>query len=212
MFSFLSPDSKFMQAVSRFADIVVLNLLFLLTSLPIFTVGAAGAAMYTLTFRMLRGREEPIVKSYFRAFRANFRQGTALWLLFLLAAVPALVYLDRCHSAEGLMHYLYLPFLSIFLLAVFLAVWAIPWSSQFHNSTRQVLSNALLLSIRNLPRTLALTAIQLFPLGLFLFGYEFFLKISFLWPSLYFAAAAYMSSAILWKCFQPYYPEEPPQR
>ena len=208
MFSFLSPDSKFMQAVSRFADIAVLNLLFLLTSLPVFTVGAANAAMYTLTFRMVRGREEPLVKSYFRAFRANFRQGTTLWLLFLLAAVPALVYLDRFYQAEGMLHYLFLPFFSVFLLAVFLAVWAFPWVSQFHNSTAEILSNALLLAIQNLPRTLALAAIHLFPLGLFLFSYDFFLKISFLWVALYFAAAAYLSTAILWKVFKPYYPEE----
>lgn len=208
MFSFLSPDSRFMQAVSRFADMVVLNLLFLLTSLPVFTIGAANTAMYTLTFRMLRGREEPIVKSYFRAFRANFRQSTVLWLLFLVAAVPGAVYFDRAYTAEGMLHWLSLPFLSILLLSVFLGVWAFPWASQFSNSTPEILSNALLLSVRNLPRTAALAALQLFPLGLFLFAYDFFLKISFLWLALYFSAAAYLSTAVLWKVFRPYYPEE----
>jgi uncharacterized membrane protein YesL len=208
MFSFLSPDSRFMHVVSRFADLVVLNLLFLLTSLPVFTLGAAGTALYSLTFRMLRGREEPIAKSYFRAFRENFRQSTALWLLFLLAAVPAAVYFDRCFQAGGMLHYLFLPCLSICLLAVFLAVWAFPWASQFRNSTSEILSNALLLSVRNLHRTAALAALWLFPLGLFLFGYDFFLKISFLWLALYFAAAAYLSTAVLSKVFKPYYPEE----
>lgn len=208
MFSFLSPDSRFMQAVSRFADMVVLNLLFLLTSLPVFTVGAASAAMYTVTFRMLRGREAPVVKSYFRAFRDNFRQGTGLWLLFLFAAIPALVYFDRFYTADGAAHYLFLPFLSVFLLAVFLASWAFPWISQFRNSAPEVLSNALLLCIQNLPRTAALAAMHLFPGLLFLFGYDFFLKISFLWIALYFAADAYLSTAILWKSFKPYYPEE----
>ena len=72
MFSFLSADSKFMITLSRFTDLIILNLLFLVTSIPIFTIGAGCAALYTLSFRMLRNREGSIVKDYFRAFGENF--------------------------------------------------------------------------------------------------------------------------------------------
>jgi len=208
MFSFLSPDSKFMQVVSRFSDLVILNILFLLTSLPVFTIGASSAAVYTLTFRMLRGREEPIVKSYFRAFRENFKQGAVLWLIILFAAVPALVYLDHFYTMEGGPNYLFVPFLTVFLVAVFAACYAFPWVSQFQNRTGEVLRNALLLSFANLPRTIAAAVINLLPLGLLLFRYELFLKVSFLWVALYFSAAAYINTAIFWKVFKPFYPEE----
>ena len=69
MFSFLSPDSKFMQAVSRITDLVLLNVLFLLTCLPVFTVGAAVSSLYCVCFQLLRNREGGIFKSYLRAFR-----------------------------------------------------------------------------------------------------------------------------------------------
>ena len=208
MFSFFSPDSRFMQGVSRFADLVILNVLILLTSLPLFTVGASVSAAYTLTFRMLRSKEEPVVKSYFRAFRENFRQGTALWLILLVAAVPALIYFDRFFTMEGSFHYLFVPFLTVFVLAVCAGSFAFPLTSQFQNSLAGTLRNALLLTLANLPRALAAAVINLLPLGLYLFQYELFLKVSFLWFALYFSAAAYMNAAILWKVFKPFYPAE----
>lgn len=208
MFSFLSPDSKFMQAVSRFSELVVLNFLFLLTSLPLFTIGAARAAAYTVTLRMIRGREEPVARSYFRAFWENFRQGTAAWLLTLFAGGPALYYFDRFYTMEGPARYLFVVFLTIFLLTAFTAGFLFPLISQFRNTLGNTIRNALLLSLGNLPRTLAVTVIDLLPFGLLLFQYELFLKVSFLWLALYFAAGAYMNSAILWKVFQPFYPKE----
>ena len=197
-----------MQGVSRFADLVILNVLILLTSLPLFTVGASVSAAYTLTFRMLRSKEEPVVKSYFRAFRENFRQGTALWLILLVAAVPALIYFDRFFTMEGSFHYLFVPFLTVFVLAVCAGSFAFPLTSQFQNSLAGTLRNALLLTLANLPQALAAAVINLLPLGLYLFQYELFLKVSFLWFALYFSAAAYMNAAILWKVFKPFYPEE----
>lgn len=33
-----TPNSRFMRYLNRFADLMILNLLFLLTSIPIFTI------------------------------------------------------------------------------------------------------------------------------------------------------------------------------
>ena len=52
-----SIDSKFMQVLSRIYDIAVLNMLYLLTCLPIFTIGAATSALYAVCFRMGTDRE-----------------------------------------------------------------------------------------------------------------------------------------------------------
>ena len=76
--SFFSLDSKFMQALSRIADLILLNLVFLVTCIPIFTIGAASAALYSVAFRLGTEREEGVFRCYFRAFRNNFKQGTIL--------------------------------------------------------------------------------------------------------------------------------------
>lgn len=208
MFSFLSPDSKFMVVVSRFADLILLNLLFLITCLPVFTVGAGTAALYTLSFRMLRNREGGIVKAYFRAFRENFLQGTALWLLFLFFFLPGLLYFDTFYHMEGMLRYVFALCLLIVVLAVFLMAYAFPWISQFRNRTGDVLRNSLILSLTHLPRTVCVCAVNGLPWILLAVNPDFFLKISFLLFALYFSAAAYINTALLWKVFKPYYPEE----
>lgn len=207
MFSFLSPDSKFTLFLSRFADLVILNILFLLTCLPLFTIGAATAALYTLCFRMVRNREGGIVKAYLRAFRDNFKQGTILWLLMLFVCLPAVYYLSIFLAMEGALRYLFVVFFAVLILAAYVSSYAFPWISQFQNDTPTVLRNALILSAGNFPRTLCVCAINLLPLGMFVITPLFFMQISFLWVALYFSAAAYINSSILWKVFKPYYPE-----
>lgn len=208
MFSFLSPDSKFMQVVSRFTDLVVLNLLFLITCLPVFTIGAANAALCSQCFGILRSREGSIARGYFRAFRENFKQGTTLWLLMLFVCLPGLVYFDTFFTMEGPLRYLFVVFFTVVVLALFVGSYAFPWISQFANDTPTVLRNALILSLGNLPRTIAVCAMNLLPWALLLLKPELFVQVSFLWFALYFAAAAYLNTAILWKVFKPYYPPE----
>ena len=41
----LDSDSWFMQLISRFSSLAVLNLLFLCTCIPVFTIGAALTAL-----------------------------------------------------------------------------------------------------------------------------------------------------------------------
>ena len=65
---FFSPDSKIMQFFSRLTDLILLNVVFLLTCIPVFTIGAANAALYRVCFRMDTDKEEPLFRSYFRSF------------------------------------------------------------------------------------------------------------------------------------------------
>ena len=81
-----------MSGLSAAADLLVLNLLAILCSLPIFTIGAAVTALDDVCFRMIRQEGSSIVRGYFHAFRANFKKGTLLGLLFLAAV--ALLYFD----------------------------------------------------------------------------------------------------------------------
>lgn len=211
MFSFLSPDSKFMQVVGRITDLILLNIIFLLTCLPVFTIGAAWASLYSVCFRIFRNREGGMLKHYFRAFRDNFKQGTALWLLELFIIVPGAIYFDTFWGMEQPARYLFVLFFTILVLAEFTFSWAFPWSSQFRNDWITVLRSSLLLSLSHLPRSVFLVLIRLLPLGMFLVLPEMFLRVSFLWFALYFSAAAYISAAILWKVCKPYYPQEQPE-
>ena len=204
MFSMFSPDSKFMQIISRVTDLILLNIVYLLTCLPVVTIGASTSAMYTLCFRMMREEESGMIRPYFRAFRENFKQATAVWGVVLLITVPALLYFDRVFQAGGILRFLSLPFLLIAILGILISAYAFPWISQFRNTFPEVLKNALILSISHLPRSFCILVINLLPVILWAVNYDLFEKISFLWLALYFAAAAYMNTGLLWHIFKPY--------
>jgi len=199
-----SPDSKFMEIISRITDLILMNLLFLITCLPIFTIGAATTALYTLCFRLMREEYSGIFKSYFKAFKDNFKQATIIGLLLLVAVTPALYYFSLLFQMEGILRYSAFVFVIIAALGTMTASYVFPWISQFENSTAQALKNALILSISHLPRTLAVLVINLMPVIVLFINANLFLQVSFLWVALYFAAAAYMNTGLLWHVFKPY--------
>ena len=199
-----SPDSKFMEIFGRITDLILLNILFLITCLPLFTIGAAATALYTMCFRLMREEYSGIVKSYFKAFKDNFKQGTVLWLLLLLVVCPGLYYFYVLFSLDSLLRYLSFLFVILGLLCAMTGSYVFPWISQFENTTVQALKNALILSLSRLPRTAAVLAINLMPAIVWFVNPELFIQVSFLWVALYFAAAAYMNTGILWHVFKPY--------
>lgn len=197
-------DSWFVQLISRFASLVVLNFLVLFTSIPIFTIGPSLTALYDVVFRMDTSRESPTVSTYFRAFRRNFRQSTPVWLLFLVliaASCGNAVIFSNMGSLLGKA----LSVLSVVILVNCMLVlgYAFPLISQFDNTFSNTLKNSLLLSGANLPYTLIITVINCFPWVLMLMNLYAFIQLSFLWLALYFAAAAYFNSRVLLKVFKP---------
>ena len=203
-----APDSRFMRYLNRFADLMILNLLFLLTSIPIFTIGASLTALYSVCFRLGTDREDSTFRDYFAAFKENFRQATLLFLLLLLWLMgtggAAVIF---CFMA-GWMHYLFVPFAVLFIVVVLVASYVFPLLSRFENRTATTLKNAALLSLGYLPRSIIIGAINLFPFVLLAVDLLTFLKAGFAWLIIWFSAAAYCNCLLLKRVFAPYLEEE----
>lgn len=203
-----APNSRLMRYLNRLADLMILNLLFLLTSIPIFTIGASLTALYSVCFRLGTDREGSTFRDYFAAFKENFRQATSLFLLLLLwlmgtggAAVIS------CFMA-GWMHCLFVPFAVLFIVVVLVASYVFPLLSRFENRTATTLKNAALLSLGYLPRSIIIGAINLFPFVLLAVDLLTFLKAGFAWLIIWFSAAAYCNCLLLKRVFAPYLEEE----
>lgn len=198
-------DSPVMLFISRLCDIVILNIVFLLTCIPIFTIGAANTALYDVVFRMDTDREGKLLATYFRSFKENFRQSTALWLILLLFGIATYVNMTRFsflgESSYLLGYGLFLLSMLVLILEVFIFSYSFPLLSRFRNSTGQTAGNAILLAIGNLPRTLVVCVINCFPWVLLLVNFYAFIRLGFIWVILYFAAAAYFNSRVLKKIF-----------
>lgn len=204
MEALFSPDSKFMKIMSRIGDLLLLNVYFLATCVPVFTIGAASTALYSVCFRFDTNREEGVTKSYFRAFRENFRQSTILWLILLLCGTTACVNTYLFYRMPSVLHYAFLLFAILFVLVLLICGYTFPLLSQFDNNNRSTLKNALILSLGFLPRSILIAALNVFPAVLMLLNFYVFLQAGFLWVALYFSTAAYANTFLLKKVFAPY--------
>ena len=152
MKNIFSPDSFLMRALTLFYDIMCLNALFLICSIPIFTAGASATALYSLIFKRIRGEEFKIGKTFFAEFKANFKQATLFWVPYILiiAFLIADVYISH-NFLEKPFSYLQYPASIMIFVIVFTTILVFPQMALFKSKTKQIIKNSILLSIVNFP-------------------------------------------------------------
>ena len=199
-------DSKFYEVVSKIADLVVLNLLFVLFSLPIITMGASTTALYGVTKKMAENREGYIFRNFFQLFKENFRQSTVMWIILLVAAMIPTVDLYIIKSLEktvittalkGLMLATALTVLLVFLYAMAL-------QSTFENTIKNTLKNAFLMGIGYFPWTLLILLITLLPIILIVLLGKTAGSVVYVMLFVGFAVLAYLNSYIFNHIFKKY--------
>lgn len=152
MKNIFASDSLPMRALSLFTDWMYLNFLFIICSLPIFTIGASTTALYAVWFKKLRGEDVKIAKTYFAEFKSNFKQATTFWVPFLLicAFLTADIYIAHNILDESFRFLQYPVSITLFLI-VFATILVFPQMAMFNSPTKQIIKNSALLSITNFP-------------------------------------------------------------
>lgn len=87
MNSLLNPDNPVMQFITKIVYSVYLNILWFICCIPVVTAGAATTALYYVTLKMAKNEEGGITKSFFKAFKENFKQSTIVWLILLALGI-----------------------------------------------------------------------------------------------------------------------------
>jgi len=147
----LNPDNKFTGFLQKIMYLGWLNILWILTSLPIITIGASTTALYYTVLRMSRDEEGYIAKDYFRSFKQNFKQATRLWaimlaILFMLTA--NFFYFSSLNSSiSRIFSFL---FLGLFFIFAMIGGYIFPLLAQFHMIDKNLIWTALILSLKNL--------------------------------------------------------------
>lgn len=81
MNNLFSVDNPINRGLTKIGELIILSILWFVTSLPILTIGTSTAALYYAVVKSLRrGRGYPI-KEYFKAWKQNFLKGTVLTLI-----------------------------------------------------------------------------------------------------------------------------------
>lgn len=160
-----SLDGKLFGFFNKTADLVLLNLLWLLCSLPIVTAGASTTALYYVAMKIARNEESYIVRSFFRSFRENFRQATVIWGMELL--LGAVLYFDfyfSGHMPSQGAKLMFIPFAVIGFVLLVTGSYVFPVLSFFENSVKNTVKNAFLMAAGNLFYTSLILLVNAGPL------------------------------------------------
>lgn len=87
MDTLFNPNSRVMRAMAMGADLVILNMMFLVCCIPVVTIGPAVTALYRVAYALGTNRENGVFRPFFRAFRENFVIALKIWLMILAAAM-----------------------------------------------------------------------------------------------------------------------------
>lgn len=201
-----SSDGWFARIFGTIGDIIVVNILFIICSIPIFTMGASMSAMYyTLLKKQRTGETGGIIKLFFRGFKDNFKKSTIAWLLFLLIAF--VFSLDFNLFGKGgpqenkLMYYTSVIF---FILICFIAIYLFPVISAFENTLKNLILQSIYMAAKNFIFTIIIMILYTLPVYFLLASPQVFMVGIFILIVCGFGLIAYLSSFMFIKAFSPY--------
>lgn len=210
MSRFFNMESPIFVFLSRMADLMILNVVFLITCIPIVTIGAAWSSLYYVTLKMVRNEESYIVRSYFKSFKQNFKQSTLIWIIVLILGF--LLYMDLrimtvMESSAG-SNVIRIGIYMLGLVGIFVLQYLFPLVAKFFNSTKNMFRNAFLMAIRHLPQTVVMAVISAGSVILtFLNGWTLTYGL-LIWIMVGFALVAMANSWFLVRIFDNYVPKE----
>lgn len=205
MRNLIDYNGSFMGRVSTFCDLILLNLFFLISCLPIVTIGPAVSAMSHVTMKIVRGEEGGVWRTYWHSFRSSFKEAILFWLIFL--AVSAMLLADYRFFPVMLSELYRIPqtiVIIVFLVFFSVMLYLLPAVAHFQYTFGQALHNAFLMVLAHFPATLLLLVLHGLCLLVFLLP-----QLQFMYCACYFlicgfSLLSFLSSHILNKIFVRY--------
>ncbi|HEX2857675.1 MAG TPA: YesL family protein [Propionibacteriaceae bacterium] len=161
------PQARSIQGLLTMLGLVLLNLVYLVSCLPVITIGAATSALFEVTFRLADEDRGRLVSDYLDAVRRNAVRGT----LVFLALAPAIgvlgfaaVFWSQLRSPFALAATLLAVLGAVYLVAALL--YALAQVALFDTTVGRTLRNALLLPMAEPLTTVAVLLIPLTCLSL----------------------------------------------
>ncbi|MDR0963163.1 MAG: DUF624 domain-containing protein [Clostridium sp.] len=165
---FLNIDSPMMQALSKVADLMILNLLALLCCIPIITIGPSLTALHYVSLKMARNEDCYIVRSFFKSFRLNFVQSTILGIIMFFATMIVSLDLYILSSTSWSIQSVFqVLILCVGFLIVFTSMFLYALQARFSNSILKTLKNAFTVSILQFPKTILMILLFVIPLVIY---------------------------------------------
>ncbi|MDO5131586.1 MAG: YesL family protein [Eubacteriales bacterium] len=153
-------ENPLMRALGTAGDLIMLNAVTLLCMLPVVTYGASLTARDDVLWHMVRGEESYIVRSFFKSFKKNLKQGSLMGILFLAAGMLLVLEYEMIRAIPAMhspLFYAMIIIIAGFVLAV--GIYSFALLSRYENTVPNTIKNAAVLALAFFPRTVAMLLI-----------------------------------------------------
>lgn len=212
IYEFFGNDSLFGRIFGTLGNMITVNLLFIVCSIPVITFGASFTSMYYALLRNLKYGDSSLIRDFFSSFRQNFRQSTLSWLISVIfmivfSADIGMFGPNGVYPAAAIYHL-------IIVLAVIVAITAMfvfPVIATFRNTLKNLWIQAFFLAARNIPFALVILFLNIVPLYISLTtpSPQIFGTALFLWIVTGFGLIAWINTFLFYRIFSPYLAADP---
>lgn len=203
MRSIFNPESKFGQMMSFVADLFILNILFLICCLPVITIGAAQAGLYSAV-QPLRDPEDgrSCYKLFFKGFINGFGRITLVWCILLIVNLLSLyIAMTAFQFPDVVMIPWGIPAVMLIITMVIHSLLTI-FHAKFSCTSFNLFRNSVILMITNPFHSIGVAVLTWLPFAMVLLWPATFMDLLPIFVSVYYTVAFLFSSTIMKKPFQ----------
>lgn len=210
MSGYINPDSRVMQVFYKVTETMLLSILWVITSIPVITIGASSTALYYAFNKVVREDTGYAWGEFWNGFRMNFRQATPVWLVMLAicAGLTADIFVMLPLAINGERgDFFWIFFLILLGLAVMWMFFIFAYMARFADKTKTVLKNTIWIYLMHFMPSLLLLLIFVVEVGVVIL-FPITLPIAaFFFPG----GFVFFSNLILEKIFKKYRKMEEPE-
>lgn len=197
MKNLFSYDNKFMQMLMTIGDLIILNVLFILCSIPIVTMGAAQAGLYTAV-RVITDKDDDSspVAGFFRGFKTGFLKITLVWIVFMVLIVSSLWAFFGATGGVKIVAAIAFCIVAIYEMLVMM------FHARFDCTPLQLLKNSTLMLLAHPIRVIPAAFLSWLTVLIMLYDPYSFMAIGVIILSLFISLCYFISYALLHKPFQ----------
>lgn len=156
LFAYDNPVFKVMLVIGK---IWWLNILFILTSIPVITFGASLSALSFSAMKWHEG-DTDITANYFKSFKSEFKKSTLLSIIYFIAGGIIslnLIFWNRIYKGNGSLPWMITAAVGVIYIMSLLYVFAI--QARFVNSIKRTMEYSIVFAIRNIHITVQMILI-----------------------------------------------------
>ena len=200
---FLKYDSDFNFIFTKIADLFILNILFILCSLPIFTIGASYTALYECVTSLKDDSTTSLVKDFFKTFKSKFKYSFIAQLAIIILTIILWSNFLIILSLSTAIKFAFIVILALyFIVLASFVVYIYPIICRYDMKFIDLLRVTFAIAIKNPLNTLSLIIINFLPLIIMLVLPIFDIYIILFMTFLGFSLISFLSSILLEKIFK----------